>query len=258
MKQARYTSNLQKGGGLLETSALFVSSWDNTRSVDENLAATTRGNLFGAASTVRRNDLAKRILRPRFVDPGPHVIAALKVLLDADQRAFRDASFYESSRAEPLLADFAEGPLFEWYAAGRSTITVDDAERWLSSLADSGAAPRWSEAVRTRLGRVLLATLRDYGVLTGVAGGTRKAIGHPYPSVAGFAYVCWRLLEQGVTAASIEGSSVWRRWLLKPTDVGALMTDLAQHGVILLNRAGSVTRIEWRATTLAEAVHAAA
>jgi len=36
------------------------------------------------------------------------------------------------------------------------------------------------------------------------------------------------------------------------------MTDLAQYGVILLNRAGSITRIEWRANTLAEAVHAAA
>ena len=157
-----------------------------------------------------------------------------------------------------LLADFAEGPLFDWYTAGRSTITVDDVEPWLRALSRTGSAPDWSAAVRTRVGRALLATLRDFGVLEGVASGTRKVIGHPYPSVPGFAYTCWRLHELGVTAASLEASSVWRRWLLGPADVGALMTDLARHEVILLNRAGSVTRIEWRATTLAEAVHAAA
>ncbi len=258
MRDTPYTSNLQKGGALLEASALLVSAWDDTASPDENLAMAVADNVFGAASAVRRGDLVDRILRPRLVDPGPHVISALKVLLDADPQAFRDACYFEASRAEPLLADFAEGPLFDWYTAGRTTITVDDVEPWLGALSRTGSAPNWSAAVRTRVGRALLATLRDFGVLEGVASGTRKVIGHPYPSVPGFAYTCWRLDELGVTAASIETSSVWRRWLLAPADVGALMTDLARHDVILLNRAGSATCIEWRAATLAEAVHAAA
>ncbi len=78
------------------------------------------------------------------------------------------------------------------------------------------------------------------------------------PSIGGFAYVCWRLQELGVTAASMEVAPAWKRWLLTPSDVAALMADLAQHGVIGLNRAGSVVRIEWRAASLTEAVHAAA
>lgn len=258
MRSTPYTSNLQKGGALLEASALLVSAWDGSLSAGDNLAAAVGANVFGAASAVRRGDLVDRILRPRLVDPGPHVMSALKVLLDADRHAFGDACYFEASRAEPLLAEFAEGPLFDWYTAGRTTITVDDVDPWLSALSRAGSAPDWSAAVRTRVARAVLATLRDFGVLAGVAGGTRKEIGHPYPSVAGFAYTCWRLHELGVTAASLQSSSVWRRWLLAPTDVGALMADLAQHGVILLNRAGSVTRIEWSAATLAEAVHAAA
>lgn len=258
MNGPRYTSNLQKGGALVEASALLVSAWDDSLSVDGNLAMAVGANLFGAASAVRRRDLVDRILRPRLVDPGPHVMSALKVLLDTDGHAFRDACYFEASRAEPLLADFAEGPMFDWYTAGRTTITVADVEPWLVGLLRTGSAPNWSAAVRARVGRALLATLRDFGVLGGVAGGTRKQIGHPYPSVPGFAYTCWRLHELGVTAPSLEGSPVWRRWLLGPADVGALMTDLAGHGVILLNRAGSITRIEWRATTLSEAVHAAA
>jgi hypothetical protein len=258
MTTARYTSNLQKGGALLEATSLLVSAWDDGRSISDNLAAAVDANVFGTASAVRRLDLVDRILRPRFVDPGPHVIPALKFLLAADRRAFRDACYFETSRAEPVLADFVEGTLFDRYAAGRAVITVADAEQWIRTLPVSGSAHMWSEAVQTRVSRALLAALRDFGVLSGVPSGIRKEFGHPYPSVAGFTYVAWRLLEMGVTAASIEFSSVWRRWLLSPADVGALMTDLAQHGVILLNRAGSVTRIEWRAGTLVEAVHAAA
>lgn len=250
-----YTSNLQKGGALLDIAALLVSSWDDSRSCGENLDAVVE---IGAASAVRRADLSDRILRRRFVEPGPHVVAALRVLLDADRQAFRDACYFETSRAETLLADFAEGPLFEWYQDGRSTVKVDEAVAWLAATVRRGLAPAWSDAVQTRVARALLATLRDFGVLEGAPGSTKKVIGHPYPSIAGFAYICWRLHELGVTAASIERSPVWRRWLLQTADVGALLTELAQHGVILLNRAGSVTRIEWQAATLAEAVHGAA
>lgn len=250
-----YTSNLQKGGALLEVSALLVSTWDEGRSGADNLAAVVG---IGAVSAVRRSDLSGRVLRRRFVEPGPHVVSALRVLLESDRRAFRDACYFEASRAEPLLAAFAEGPLFEWYRSGRTTITVDDAIAWLSEIIRRGQAPTWSDAVQKRLARALLATLRDFGVLEGPIGSTKKKIGHPYPSVAGFAYVCWRLHELGVTAATIERSLIWRRWLLDVTDVAALLTDLAQQGVILLNRAGSVTRIEWQAATLAEAVHGAA
>lgn len=250
-----YTSNLQKGGALLDVSALLVSSWDDRRSCEDNLAEVVD---LGAGSAVRRADLRDRILRPRFVEPGPHVLSALKVLLDADRGAFRDACYFEASRAEPLLAAFAEGPLFDRYRAGRSTITVDDASAWLAEIVSRGLAPVWSDAVQTRVARALLATLRDFGILEGPTGAPKKEIGHPYPSIAGFAYTCWRLHDLGTTAASIEGSPVWRRWLLDTADVATLLADLALHRVIVLNRAGSVVRIEWQAATLAEAVHGAA
>ncbi len=258
MRAARYTSNLQKGGALLDATATLVSLWDGDRLVEDNLSSLAAPNALGAVSAVRRDDLVGRIFLPRFIEPGPHVVQALKVLLETDRQAFRDGCYFETCRAEPLLADFAEGPLYSRYAAGRSAMAVEDAEDWIRACAPGGLAPEWSEAVRTRVARALLATLRDFGVLTGAPSSPRKEIGRPYPTVAGFAYACWRLLELGVTAARLEGSPVWRRWLLTPADVRALMTDLARHGVILLNRAGSVTRIEWRAATLVEAVHAAA
>jgi len=258
MTTVQYTANLQKGGALLDVAAVLVSSWDKTRSADDNLAAITDANVFASTSEVRRKDIIGRIIKPRFVEPGPQVIGALRVLLDTDRHAFRDACYFETTRAEQLLAAFVEQQLFDWYEAGRSSITVEDAAGWLTAQEAVGLTPPWSDAVRTKVARGLLAALRDFGVLSGVRSGTRKEIGQPYPSIGGFAYVCWRLQELGVTAASLETDPAWRRWLLTPNDVAALMADLAQHGVIGLNRAGSIVRVEWRASSLTEAVHAAA
>ncbi|MGQ0678935.1 MAG: BrxA family protein [Actinomycetota bacterium] len=257
MNAARYTSNLQKGGALLGPSALFVVSWDQDRSIAENLAEMVEANKLGLASSTRRRDLVGRIMKPRFVDPGPHIIPALKELLKQNHHAFSDACYFETCRTELLLSNFAGGPVFDWYAAGRSMITVDDVIGWLDSATQEAPA-QWSEAVRLRLSQALLAALRDFGVLKGATKGSKKQIASPYPSIAGFAYACWRLHEMGVTAASLEASPAWRQWLLTPGDVSTLMIDLARQGVILLNRAGSVTRIEWQATSLVEAVHGAA
>lgn len=254
----RFTSNLQKGGALIEATAALVTSWDASRSVEANLAAATADNVFGAASDVRRSDLIHRILEPRYIAPGQHVISAMKEMAVSDRFGFRDACYFETTRTEPLLAAFAEVPLFEWYTAGRSTVTVDDALSWLDTQEAVGRTPPWSEAVRTRVARALLAALRDFGVLDGVRSTRTKHISQPYPSPGGFAYVCWRLHELGVTAATIETSPTWRRWLLTPTDIASLMADLAHLGVIRLNRAGSVLRVEWRAASLPEAVHAVA
>ncbi len=258
MSAAQYTANLQKGGALLDVAAVLVSSWNDTRSADDNLAAIADANVFASTSEVRRRDIIGRIIRPRFIEPGPHVIGALRFLLDTDRHAFRDACYFETTRAEPLLAAFVEQQLFVWYEAGRSSITVEDAAGWLTAQEAVGLTPPWSDAVRTKVARALLAALRDFGVLSGVRSGTRKEIGQPYPSIGGFAYVCWRLQELGITAASLETDPAWRRWLLTPNDVAALMADLAQHGVIGLNRAGSIVRVEWHASSLTEAVHAAA
>src|SRR3954469_11046853 len=105
MRTPAFTSNLQKGGALLDVSGLLVRSWDNDLSIPDNLNAAMDGNILGASSSVRRKDLVERILKPRFIDPGPHLMPALQVLLENDRRAFRDACYFEATRAEPLLAN---------------------------------------------------------------------------------------------------------------------------------------------------------
>src|SRR4051794_16344197 len=125
MTAVAFTVNIQKGGGLLPDARRLIEVWDLHQSPDANLRRIADENLLGKATRPRLDDILLRCLGPRFVEPGPHVIAALKNLL-GDPRGFIEAAYFETSRDETLLAAFAEGPCFSWYHAGRAQVTIDD------------------------------------------------------------------------------------------------------------------------------------
>jgi bacteriophage exclusion system BrxA-like protein len=180
----RFTSNIQKGGALLDDARRLVEVWDLDRSAEDNLSRIAGENLLAKTSRARADDVLLRILRPRLVDPGPQVIAALKELLEHPV-AFRAACYYEASRVDALLAAFAEGPLADRYDAGRVTINIHDTVDWLLDLEKDGQVRAWSDTIRMKVARGLLAALRDFGILTGAV---RKEIAAPSITVHGFAY----------------------------------------------------------------------
>ena len=103
----------------------------------------------------------------------------------------------------------------------------------------------------------MMAALRDFGRLEGVRSSSKKQIARPDITIPGFAYVAFRLHQQGVSSRSILASIVWRRWLLDEARVDELMHRLAARGVVYYAVAGSSLRIDWRADSLAEVVRAA-
>lgn len=254
MTTPAFTVNIQKGGALLPDTRRLVETWDLNETADANLERIAEGNLLGKPTRRRLDDVLLRLLVPRFVQPGPQVIAGLKQLL-GDQRAFPEAAYYETSRDERLLAAFAEGPCFTWYEAGRSRMSIEDTTAWLSEQAVEGVLPEWSPTVRTKVGRGLLAALRDFGVLEGA---TIKRITPPHLSSKGFAYVAFRLHEQGASSSSVAASSVWRRWLLRQDQVDDLLHDAARAGLLSYGSAGTAVRIDWHVTSVEEAIRVAA
>lgn len=248
------TSNIQKGGALLDDCRRVVEAWDDDRGPQENLARIADENLLAKTSRARTQDVLLRIIRPRLVTPGAHVIPALKGLAP-EPRAFTEACYYEAARDDPLLSVFAEGPLWSWWQAGRIGVSVDDVTSWLFVLAEEGRIPAWSESVTTKTARGLLAALRDFGVLRGA---TRKEIAPPTMSPRGFAYVAWREHEQGASSRALATSPVWRQWLLESDRVTDLFGQAARLGVLRFSSAGSAVRVDWLVGSLAEVTGAAA
>jgi hypothetical protein len=248
------TSNVQKGGALLDDTRRLVEAWDASLDAEENLLQVASGNLLGKTSRARTDDVLLRILKPRFVEPGPHVIAALATLLERPS-SFIEACYYEAARDDALLATFAEGPLFDWYKQGRTGIAVGDVKAWLAELGHTSRAPAWSENVRTKVARGLLAALRDFRVLKGRA---RKEYTVPHMTPHGFAYVAFREHEQGASSRALVTSHVWRRWLLDAARVAELFNQAERLGVLRFSQAGSAVRVDWRVESLEEVTRAAA
>ena len=249
-----FTANIQKGGALLDDARRVVEVWDLDQDENANLAQISEQNLLAKPSRARADDVLLRVLRPRLVEPGPHVIAALKHLLPSP-RGFADAYYFEATRDDALLAAFAEGPLFEWWAQGRVGVDVESVSTWLAELAGRGLTSPWTETIRTKVARGLLAAVRDFGILSGAV---RKEFAPPAISITGFGYVAFRLHEDGASSRALLATPVWRRWLLDGARVIELFHEADRRGLLDYSSAGSAVRVDWLQGSLAEAVDAVA
>jgi hypothetical protein len=247
------SSRILKGGAMLGDSRRLAEVWNPAISAEENLRTAVEGNLLGKGSRSRALDVLA-ILRARFVDPGPQVMVALQTLA-SHPTAFREACYYEAARVDGLLGAFAEDPLYAWFSAGRTLVSVEDTMGWVTDLVAAGRVPPWSEKVRIRAAQGLLSTLRDFGVLQGSA---RKHLATPGMSPVGFSYAAYREQEQGRSSRALVASPIWRRWLLDGSRVVELLAQAERLGVLRYSQAGSAVRIDWRVGSLDEVARAAA
>jgi len=249
------TSNIQKGGALISDTRQVLAVWDPALDPRTNLQQITKSNLLAKSSRVRVEDLLRRIIKPRFIEPGEHILRALRYLLP-EPRAFAEACYYETSRDDGLLAAFAEGPLYDWYhEEGRIGVAISDVRSWLADLARQGRTHDWSENVQTKVARGLLAALRDFGVLRGA---NKKEYRPPSMTSRGFSYVAFREAERGASSRAIVEGSVWRRWLLDETRVRDLLDQANTLGTLHCSRTGSAVRIDWMVNSLEEVAGASA
>ena len=242
---------------MLDDARQFVTLWDDGVGTDVNLDRFAHENLLGLPSLVRAADVTNRILRPRFVDPCDEVIPALRHL-SGKTSPFVDACYFETARDDLLLAMFAEQALWEWFVEGRLRVNAELVDGWLAEKTGTGEVPEWSDGRRRKIARGLLAALRDFGRLDGAKGSSNKEIAGPGISDGGFAYVAYRLHQQGESSRATLTSPVWRRWLLDDARIEQHMHRLSAHGLLYYVCSGSTLRIDWRVETLAEVARAAA
>jgi hypothetical protein len=91
------TSNILKGGALLDDARRLVEVWDLNEDAAWNLDRIAEENLLAKRSRARAEAVLQRVLRPRLVEPGPQVIAAMKQLRTSP-RGFAEAYYFEATR----------------------------------------------------------------------------------------------------------------------------------------------------------------
>jgi hypothetical protein len=247
------TTRIIKGGALLDDSFRFVNEWNTHVDPEENIGNFRSRNVLGKRSRSRSEDTLA-ILRQRFVQPGPEVISALKILTERPD-AFRFACYYEAARNDDLLAHTAGHILYSLQDRGWVKITVEEVERTLLSAPPDLVVKVWAESTRRRVVHGLLSALRDFTVLEGRA---NKHLARPHPSLVGFVYVLGRLRAEMASSHEIVTSGAWRWWLLGDRDIRSLFLEADREGLLRFSEAGTTVRIDWQAGGLEEMVRAIA
>jgi hypothetical protein len=239
-----FDARIIKGGALLDDARRFLEAWDPRAAPAENVDRIRRTGALGKSSRSRSADVLG-VLRRRLVGPGAEVVGTLRLLL-TDPRAFREACYYEATRADALLRAFAGEAVFSWQQAGRAEVAVAETVEWLAA---AGRTPSWSAPTRTRVAQGLLSALRDFGILEGAV---RKRVAPPRLSMRGFAYAAVRERSRHHSGRALLQSPAWRCYLLTPDRVRALFLEADRLKLLRFSEAGTAIRIDWLISSLEE------
>ena len=250
-----YSTRLQKGGALLEQMRQLTLEWCD----EPNYAATMLAeNPLALASKARARDVVTRAFVPRFVKgQWPRLWKALAVLESyaAGQENIVPIHYLATAVSEPLLQDFVCDYLYPRYnsSSGQLTVTTSDVISFIESQPnerfDSG---NWTKTVQQKVGRGLLAALRDFGLLEGHQ--TKKVV--PYRlNLISFAFIAFMLYQRYGSGNGVLSAREWKLFLFDTEIVERFFFDAHDRNLLKYNAAGSTIRIEFPVDTLEDYAH---
>lgn len=253
-----YTSRLQKGGGLVDEMRALVRVWDYDRPQAEIVNDLIQTNVLGKASRSRMEDMIYYMFVPRYVKSEPKDIwRYLNKLeeLNVPTKTINNIVYYHSAKGDDLLYDFVTEYLFEKYSMADFNLNSYDAVKFITDAEGTERLPQgWSEAVKIRVARGLLAALKDYGILEGKA---KKKIAPVFLPIEAFVYIAFFLYKNfGITGEKLLNHQDWRLFFFNGIIVERMFLEAHQHGYLQYNVAGSVVRVDFDYQDMEEVCHA--
>lgn len=247
----RYSTKVIKAGALLADTRTLFTYWDPSASTRDNLSRMQSENLFGKTSRSRVDDILA-IFRQRYLKE-PSTARALATLVQNNVAAgVLDPIFYfYAARADALLSDVVTDLLAPRQSVGRPDITTDDVQSFITErVRERGEGEdSWSEPTTRRVAQGVLATLRDFGVLRGVA---KKQVTAIYLLTEAFAFIAFVLLHETRAANVVLQHPDWRLFFLHPDVVERLLFEAHQQHLLHYQVAGRVVRIDFPTSGIEE------
>jgi hypothetical protein len=241
-----YNTRIQKGGALIDEMRQLVRAWQDAP-LEQVRDAVVRANLLNKRTRARASDILRRTYIPRFVGgPIPNAWKLVRPLEDAgaSPQLVRPVYYWISAQAEPMIADFCREFLFGRMASARAGVELREVTDWLNRK-----GCEWSPIVLTKVGRGLLAGLRDFGVLEGRS---KKHVSALRLQIGSFAYLafCWNQL--GSLGRNLVFHRDWQLFLLQTPDVEHYFLEAHQHRLLEYHAAGSTVSISFPCRTMEE------
>ena len=162
--------------------------------------------------------------------------------------------FYEYCQADALLYDLTAHCTYELYQSARTSIDGVDIDGWLDRRrADHSEIQAWSPTTRSRIIRNYLATIRDFGLVTGTK---TKAFHRLFVPREAFVYALYHQHDRGIEGKELILSTDWRLFLLSEGEVIFHLEEAAKGGFVHFRYAGDIYDLRLVYPSLSEVVDA--
>lgn len=244
---APYTTQLQAGLGLVNETKTLLDLWLPGMTANQLYLAALESGRFPNVTARRLRNIVIECFAPRYlVNGGAPTVHLKRLLATISSAELTQFMLIFTSRANPILGDFVRQVYWARYAGGDTQITNEDARAFVERGIDEGkTVKRWSETTVRRVSAYLTGCCADYGMLERGARSSRRIL--PFrilPVVA--AYLAYELHFSGFGDNALLAHKDWQLFGLVREDVLQEIKRLSLKGLLIVQAAGDVIRINWK------------
>jgi len=255
MTRANYTGRLAAGLGMIEETLILLDLWhEGMDGAALNRAARASGHFPNLSASRLTNLIFDGFALRYLVDDGApaRLLRTLRPILA--RRELEQLFFLYTCRAHPILADFIREVYWPAYSAGRAQLDNEEARAFVTQANQEGSTTTpWAASMIRRVASYLTGCCADFGLLERGRRHTRRIL--PYrlePRVALF--LAYERHFAGLGDNSILADADWALFGLDAADVLGEFKRLALKGYVIVQVAGSVTRIGWQHKAMQEVI----
>lgn len=241
----KYKTRFHHYGAMIEELLQLVRAFDPDVPRQQWIEHIIATNLLGKGSRNWAREVIVGVFYPRLVQ-GRFANAWREIrAMDerhVDKNVVIAALYYHTMLSDAFIYDFTTHVVYDKYFAGTAYISSQDVYEFINAQPASHFNREWSDYLKKRLSRGVMATLRDFRILEGKK---TKKIANYYLPIEAFIYISYLIGQQVKTGERIVDHSDWKLFLLNSTLVERLFLDAHQHGLLSYHAAGAIIRIEF-------------
>lgn len=256
MLNGQYSSTFASKGALLADVKVILQSLNAGQSIEQVRSTVIKDDLLDRGTQRNRKTVWQETFRRYISERDPQHVATLAHMVThcSKPRAVDLILFYEYCQVDSLLYDLTAGCAYELYQSARTAIDQVDVYEWLSK--QEGSHPEitgWSPTTRNRLISSYLATIRDFGLVTGIK---QKEFHKLYVPREAFVYALYHQKDRGIQGKALIHSTDWRLFFLSEGEVIMMLEDAARGEFVHFRQAGDIYDLRFVYRDLREVVDA--
>ena len=241
----KYKARFQHFGAMIQESRILIEHYQPELDKKEWMNHIIQNNILGKSSRAWAKELVNGVFFPRFIDGLiPDVWKDLKLLLlnNIPTTVINSLFYYLTVKSDEFIYDYVINEIYDRYFTGRLSIAAADVYDYIQSIPEENFNSKWSDYTKLRLSRGIMATLRDFGILTGKA---QKKIANYFLPLESFLYIAFFLKREVQSGEKMLEHPDWRLFLLNPKLVERMFLEAHQQHYLSYQAAGAIIRIEF-------------